>query len=118
MTLPFDHAHDQEISGMVRLVDMEQIGCESSIHDHDIDFSVTMVGLVDVPDSGPGGFRCRCAVDTSSWLYFHLPNDIQVQPTKIFVLPYPINVIVPLSIINSIRIMLKSEKNKDRRNLV
>ena len=26
-------------------------GCESSIHDHDIDFGVTMVGWLDIPDS-------------------------------------------------------------------
>ena len=30
---------------------MERKGCELSIHDHDIDFSVTMVWWVDVLDS-------------------------------------------------------------------
>ena len=48
MTLPFDHTHDldhgveisrseSEIPGMGRPIDMEWKGCESSIHDHDID---------------------------------------------------------------------------------
>ena len=46
MTLPFDHTHDLDpgvevwnsfISWMGRLIDMERKGCESSIHDHDID---------------------------------------------------------------------------------
>ena len=35
---------------MRQLIDMERKGCESSIHDHDIDFSMAMVGWVDVPD--------------------------------------------------------------------
>ena len=38
-------------------IDMQQKGCESSIHDHDIDFIVTMVGWVDVPDSDRDEFR-------------------------------------------------------------
>ena len=33
---------------------MEWKGYELSIHDHDIDFCVTMVGWVDVPDSDQG----------------------------------------------------------------
>ena len=48
MTLPFDHIHDIDlgvkarvwnslISWMGRPIDMERKGCESSIHDHDID---------------------------------------------------------------------------------
>ena len=49
MTLPFDHTHDLDlgvsrsqseiflISGMEWPIDIEQKGCESSIHDHDID---------------------------------------------------------------------------------
>ena len=51
MTLPFDHTHHIDIgveisrvrvwnsfiSGMGRLTDMERKGCESSIHDHDVD---------------------------------------------------------------------------------
>ena len=41
---------------MEQPIDMEQKGCESSIHDHDIDFSVTMAGWVDVPDSDQGDF--------------------------------------------------------------
>ena len=48
------------------LVDMERKGCESSIHDHDIDFYVTMVGCVDVPDSDRGDFRRWRAVNISS----------------------------------------------------
>ena len=48
MTLPFDHTHhldlgvsrsESEIAilGMGQPIDMEQKGCESSIHDHGID---------------------------------------------------------------------------------
>ena len=50
MTLPFDYTQDLDpgveisrsvwnnlISGMGRPIDMERKGCESSIHDHDID---------------------------------------------------------------------------------
>ena len=49
MTLSFDHTHDLDlgsfkvrvwnslISGMELAIDMERKGCESSIHDHDID---------------------------------------------------------------------------------
>ena len=41
MTLPFDHTHDLDLgvsrSGMGRPIDNERKGCESSIHDHDID---------------------------------------------------------------------------------
>ena len=42
MTLPFDHTHDLDLgvssqeSG--RPIDMEWKGCESSIHDNDIDW--------------------------------------------------------------------------------
>ena len=32
-------------------VDMEQNECGASIHDHDIDFCLTIVGWVDVPDN-------------------------------------------------------------------
>ena len=57
MTLPFDHTHDFDLevsmsefeialSQKWRPIDMERKGCEPNIHDHDIDFSVTMV---DVP---------------------------------------------------------------------
>ena len=78
MTLPFDHTHDLDlevsrssvwislISGMGRPIDLERKGCESSIHDNDIDFSVTMVWWVDVPDSDQGNFRCLCAIDISN----------------------------------------------------
>ena len=49
MTLPFDHIHDLDFGvsrsesaialshEMERPIDMEQKGCESSIHAHDID---------------------------------------------------------------------------------
>ena len=47
-------------------VDKERKGCESSIHDHNIDFCVTMIECVDVPDSDWGDFRHRRAVDISS----------------------------------------------------
>ena len=36
------------ISGMGGLIDMKWMACESSIHDHDIDVFVTIVGWVDV----------------------------------------------------------------------
>ena len=39
------------ISGMGGLIDTEQKGYESIIHDHDRDLCITMVGWVDVPDS-------------------------------------------------------------------
>ena len=32
-------------------IDNQRNGCESIIHDHDIDLCVAMVGWVDVPDS-------------------------------------------------------------------
>ena len=35
---------------MGRPIDKERKRCESSIHKHDIDFCVTMVGKVDVQD--------------------------------------------------------------------
>ena len=54
------------ISGTGWQFDMEWKGCESSIHDHDIDLCVTMVGWVDVPDSGLGDFRHQRAVNISS----------------------------------------------------
>ena len=38
-----------------------------TIHDDDSDFFVTMVVCVDVLDSERGDFRCRLAVDTSSF---------------------------------------------------
>ena len=49
---------------------MVQKECESSIHDHDIDFSVTMVGWVDVPDSEQGDFRRRHAVNIPIYYYY------------------------------------------------
>ena len=51
------------------LIDMEQKGCESSVDDHDIDFSVTIVRCMDVPDSDWGDFRCQHAIDISSCWY-------------------------------------------------
>ena len=45
---------------------MEQKGCESPIHDHDIDFCVIMVGWVDVSDSDRGDIRHRPAINISS----------------------------------------------------
>ena len=42
------------------------MGCGSSIHDHDIDFFVTMVGRVDVPDTDQGHFRPWRVIDISS----------------------------------------------------
>ena len=55
------------ISGMGWPVDMERKGCESSIHDDDIDICVTMVGWVDVLDGDQGDFRRRRAMDISSF---------------------------------------------------
>ena len=37
--------------------DMEREGCESFNNNHDIRICVTMVGLVDVPDSNRSDFR-------------------------------------------------------------
>ena len=51
---------------MGRPIDNERKGCESSIHDHDIDLCVTMIRWADVPDSDWGDFRRRRAVDISS----------------------------------------------------
>ena len=47
--------------------DMLRKGCESSIHGHDIDLCVTMVGWVVVSDSDRGDFRRWCGVDISSY---------------------------------------------------
>ena len=58
------------IVGMGRPIDMERKWCESSIHDHDIDYSVAIVGLMDVLDSHRGDFRRRCAVGMSRFLLF------------------------------------------------
>ena len=78
MTLPFDHTDDLdldlEVSEFEVALSQEWHGrltwneeCESSIHDHDIDFSVTMVGWMDVPDSNWGDFRRRHATYISSY---------------------------------------------------
>ena len=48
---------------MGRPFDMERKGRESSIHDNDIDFCVTMVWWLDVPDTDQGDFRRQRAVD-------------------------------------------------------
>ena len=66
------------ISGIGSPVDMEWKGYKSFVRDHDIDFCVTMVGCVDVPDSDPGDFRRRRAVDISSWTLGDL-NEISEQ---------------------------------------
>ena len=42
------------ISGMGRPIDMGRDGCESSSHDHNIGFCVTMVGWVNVPERKRG----------------------------------------------------------------
>ena len=60
---------NRPISGRGGLIDMVWKGCEWSIHDCDIDLYVTMVGWVNIPDSDRGGFRHRCAIDISSWVY-------------------------------------------------
>ena len=52
------------------LIDKEQKGRESIIHDHDCDLWVTMVRWVDVPYSDWGDFRRRRAVDISSLIQF------------------------------------------------
>ena len=51
---------------------MEPNWCELSIHNHNIDFIVTMVGSMDAPDSDRGDFRRRRAVDTSSYIYIYI----------------------------------------------
>ena len=57
---------DDVIMAMGWPVDMEPKECESSIHDHDSDFWVTMMRWVDIPDSNWGNFRHLHAVDISS----------------------------------------------------
>ena len=47
------------------MVDMEWKGYESSIHDDDTDFCVTMVAWVDIPDSDQGDFSRRPAIHIS-----------------------------------------------------
>ena len=51
------------------LIDMERKGCKWTIHYHDCDLWITMVGWVDVPYSDWGDFRRRRAVDISSYIY-------------------------------------------------
>ena len=58
------------------LVDLELKGCESYIHNHDIDFSVTMVEWLDVPDGDRGDFMHRHAVYISSFTYFKKCENI------------------------------------------
>ena len=50
---------------MVGPIEIEQRGRESIIHDHDL--LVINVSCEDVPDIYQGDFRCRRAVDSSSW---------------------------------------------------
>ena len=49
-------------------IDIEQIGLEKVIHDHDRDHLVTKVRCKDLPHIDRGDFRCRRAVDSSSFL--------------------------------------------------
>ena len=57
------------ISGMGGLIDMVWKGCAPSIYDHDIDFCVTIVVWVELPDSDWGYFRCWHAIDICSFKY-------------------------------------------------
>ena len=52
-------------------IDIEQQGCESVIHDYDHDLLVTKVRCKEFPDSGRGDFRCRHAIDYSSYLHHY-----------------------------------------------
>ena len=52
------------------LIEMEQKGCESIIHDHDCDVWVTLVGWVDVPYSDWSDFRPQRAVEISSYFLY------------------------------------------------
>ena len=46
LTLSFDNTHDLDLQvSRSEFDDMERKGCESCIHDHDVDFCVTMVGV-------------------------------------------------------------------------
>ena len=73
----YEHIHDLDIevsksefeTGMGRPIDMEQKGCESSIHDHDMDLCVAIMRLVDVLESNWDDFRCRHTIDISSRIY-------------------------------------------------
>ena len=59
----FDHTHDLdldlEVSRLGGPIDIKRKRCELIVHD--IDFFVTMVGWVDVPDNGRGDFKRRRA---------------------------------------------------------
>ena len=50
-------------------IDMELKACELIIHHHDCYLCVTMVVWIDVLYSDWGDFRCRRAVDISSWMF-------------------------------------------------
>ena len=66
------------ISGMGQPIDNERKGCESSIHDHDIDLC-DHGGWADVPDSDRGDFRRRRAVDVSSCFMFNWTEIVWLQ---------------------------------------
>ena len=64
------------ILGMGQLIDIEQSGCESVIHDHDLEILMTKVRCKDLPDSDQGDFRCLCAVDSSSYINYKVWDEI------------------------------------------
>ena len=49
------------------LIDIQQNGLECVIHDHNRGHLVTKVRCKGLPDIDRGDFRCRCAVDSSSY---------------------------------------------------
>ena len=91
MTLPFDHTHDLDLR-----VSMSHSETDTSqawdgrltwnVKDVSHPFmimimtSVTMVGKADMPGSDRGDFRCRCAVDISSFIHPNKSNGINRLP--------------------------------------
>ena len=69
MTIGFDLGHDLDLE----FSRSNQKGCKLVIHDHDRDILVTKVRSKDLPDSDWGDFRCRHAVDSSSYFMYWTP---------------------------------------------
>ena len=66
---------NSRISEMGGLIDIEK-GYESTIHDHDCDLFATKVRCKDLLDSDRGEFRCRRAVDASSFCNYRYHHSI------------------------------------------
>ena len=66
VTFLFDHTHDLDLEFSTSKFEIAL--------SHDCDLCVIMVRWVDLPDSAGGVFRCRHAVDTSSYEFNRLRN--------------------------------------------